>query len=343
MSKTIKNCFNKKLTFDALIKAEERARKGKNSKREVLIFNMDLETNIYNILNKLKKELYKTGKYWTFTVYEPKERVIKSLPYVDRIVQQWYIYEFIKPYIIPRFINDTCACIENRGTHYAVNKIQKYMRIMKRLNNSYYILKCDIRKYFYSIDKDILFNIMKRYITDKKLLDLTYKLIYDGNELGIPIGNYTSQYFANIYLNELDHYIKEYLGIKYYVRYMDDFILLVKNKDTAKELKNKIEIFLKNKLNLSLNNKSVYYNNEMGVNFCGYRIYETHRLLRDRTKENIKKKVKTWNRLNTLNKLDKTKMLLEWNSFKAHSKHADSYRFRLKIYGKVDKNDLIEM
>lgn len=221
MSKTIKNCFNKKLTFDALIKAEERARKGKNSKREVLIFNMDLETNIYNILNKLKKELYKTGKYRTFTVYEPKERVIKSLPYVDRIVQQWYIYEFIKPYIIPRFINDTCACIENRGTHYAVNKIQKYMRIMKRLNNSYYILKCDIRKYFYSIDKNILIKILSKKISDKKVLNFAKVILNDGVDIGIPIGNYTSQYFANIYLNELDHFVKEELRVKNYIRYMD--------------------------------------------------------------------------------------------------------------------------
>lgn len=343
MSKTIKNKFDEKLTFESLIDAHERARNGKNLKKEVLTFNIDLETNICNILKKLKSGTYKTGKYRIFTLYEPKERIVKSLPYIDRIVQQWYIYEFIKPYIIPRLIDDTCACIDYRGTHYAVRKIEKYMRIMKKKNNNYYILKCDIKKYFYNIDKNILFDIMKSYIRDKKLLDLTYKLIFDGNELGIPIGNYTSQYFSNIYLDKLDHYIKENLQIKYYVRYMDDFILLVKDKTTAKDFKNKIETFLNDNLKLSLNSKSRYYPNSMGVNFCGFRIYETHRLLRVRTKKNIKKKIKVWNNLDNLNKLNKNKMILEWNSFKAHSKHANSYKFRLSIYNKIKRNDLIEM
>lgn len=120
-------------------------------------------------------------------------------------LQQWYIYEFIKPYIIPRLINNTCACIDKRGTHYAVKLTQKYMQIMKRKYHNYYILKLDIKKYFYNIDKDILYNIMNEYITDKLLLGLTKKFIYDNKEkIGIPIGNYTSQYFANIYLDKLD-------------------------------------------------------------------------------------------------------------------------------------------
>ena len=212
--------------------------------------------------------------------------MVKSLPFVDRIVQQWYIYEFIKPYIYKRFIDDTCACIDKKGTHYAVNKVEKYMRLMKRKYNKYYILKCDVKKFFYSIDKEILFKIMQDIISDKKILNLTYQLIYDGDEKGIPIGNYTSQYFANIYLNVLDYYAKQELKVKYYVRYMDYFIILVNSKETAKELKKNIEEFLLKRLNLNLNTKSRYYPNKMGVNFCGYRIYETHRLLRKRAKEN---------------------------------------------------------
>lgn len=173
MSKTIKNCFYQKLTFDNLLNAHKRASVNKTNKYEILKFNIDLETNIYSILNSLKNGTYKLGKYKVFTIYEPKVRIIKSLPYKDRIVQQWYIYEFIKPYIIPRLINNTCACIDKRGTHYAVRITQKYMRIMKRKYHNYYILKLDIKKYFYNIDKDMLYNIMSSYISDKQLLKLT--------------------------------------------------------------------------------------------------------------------------------------------------------------------------
>ena len=212
MSKTIKNCFYEKLTFEKILDAHNRACVNKTNRYELLKYNIDLETNISNILVSLKNGTYKVGKYREFTIYEPKERIIRCLPYKDRIVQQWYIYEFIKPYIIPRFINTTCACIDGRGTHYAVFLVQKYMRIMKREYNEYYILKLDIKKYFYNIDKNLLYDIMCDYISDKKLLELTYKFINDDNsERGIPIGNYTSQYFANIYLDKIDFYIKDFL------------------------------------------------------------------------------------------------------------------------------------
>lgn len=173
MSKTIKNCFYQKLTFDNLLNAHKRVSVNKTNKYEILKFNIDIETNIYSILNSLKTGTYKLGKYKVFTIYEPKVRIIKSLPYKDRIVQQWYIYEFIKPYIIPRLINNTCACIDTKCTHYAVRITQKYMRIMKRKYHNYYILKLDIKKYFYNIDKDMLHNIMSSYISDKQLLKLT--------------------------------------------------------------------------------------------------------------------------------------------------------------------------
>ncbi len=343
MSKTMKNMFYENLTFEKMLKAHERSIKNKKNKRDVLKFNMDLETNLWNIINKLKNEKYSIGKYKTFTVYEPKKRVIKSLPYVDRVIQQWYIYEFIKPFFVKRFISNTCACIEKRGTHYAVDKAQKYMRIMKRKNEKYYILKCDIKNFFYSIDKDILFNILKKAITDKKILHLTEIFIFDSEDTGIPIGNYTSQYFANIYLDILDHFIKEKLKVKYYVRYMDDFILLVNSKNDAKRFKKIIEEFLNKNLNLELNNKSNYYPNKSGINFCGYIIYETHRLLRKRAKIQMKKRINLWNKLNSFNKLNENKMILEWNSFLAHFKHANSYNFILKMYNKIDRKDLISL
>lgn len=326
MSKTIKNSFYSKLTFENLLKAHQRASIGKNNRLDLLKFNIDLETNLHSILKSLKNGTYKLGKYRIFTIYEPKERIIKCLPYKDRIVQQWYIYEFIKPYIMNKFISTTCACIDERGTHYAVRLTQKYMRAMKRKYYNYYVLKLDIKKYFYSIDKDILYNIMCEYISDKRLLELTHKFIYDNDDkIGIPIGNYTSQYFANIYLDKLDKYIKGKLKVKYYIRYMDDFVILLPTKSECIYLKNEISEYLKEKLHLELNSKSRYYPNKMGVNFCGYRIYETHILLRNRSKKKIKGKIREWNNLYMLNKLNVSKMKLSLGSWLGHAKHANTY------------------
>ena len=332
MSKSIKNCYDKKLTFDNLLSAHNRARKGKRDKREVILFQMDLETNLINLYNNLKNGTYRQGKYREFTIYEPKERVIKSLPYIDRIVHQWYVGEFIKPYIVSRFINDSYACIDNRGTHNAIEKLQLYMRNMKRKYNNYYVLKCDISKYFYSIDKETLFDVIQKYISDKKILELTKNIIFDNDEkTGIPIGNYTSQYFANIYLNELDYYIKYDLKIKYYIRYMDDFVLLLKNKQEAKEILNKIKLFVNNKLKLNLNKKTDYYPNYKGIDFCGYIVYETHIKVRKRCIKKIKKKVSKWNKQYMNNRLDYHTFVLCFNSFKGHISHADSFNLLNKI------------
>ena len=228
MPKKIKNCFYEKLTFEKLMQAHKRARVHKAYKSEIITFEFNLENNITNLLNNIKNKKYHLGKYHEFVIYEPKQRTIKALPYIDRIVHQWYIEEFIKPYFVPKLIFSTFACISDRGTHKAVSQIEKYMRIYKRNYGDFWVLKCDIAKFFYNINPYILFNILKKSIADKELLAFTKLLIFDSREfsesVGIPIGNYTSQFFANIYLNELDQYVKRVLKVKYYVRYMDDFI-----------------------------------------------------------------------------------------------------------------------
>ena len=144
-------------------------------------------------------------------------------------------------------------------------------------------------------------------------------------------GNYTSQFFANIYLNELDQYVKRTLKVKYYCRYMDDFVLLAKTKNECIELKKQIEIFLHEKLHLELNHKSKYYPYPMGVNFCGYRIFTTHRLLRLDSKKKIKKNVKHWNKLYYKGKLDIHQTILSLNSWLGHSSHCNSYKLKTKI------------
>jgi len=184
---------------------------------------------------------------------------------------------------------------------------------------------------------------MKRKISDHKLLAFTEKLIFDGTgEIGIPIGNYTSQYFANIYLNELDHFIKEKLQIRFYIRYMDDFVLLLKTKEEAKKVLEKIEQYLNERLKLELNQKTRYYPNKMGCNFCGYVIYETHMLLRKRSKKVILKKIKNWNKAYIEGNLNLHKVRLEWNAWNNHASHASSFNLRNKMYNKIMFSDYLK-
>lgn len=193
MSKTIKNCFYKNLTFEKMLDAHYRARQHKIYKNEVISFELNLENNLINVINSIKNGTYRLGNYFSFNIYEPKKRLIKALPYRDRILHQWYVEEFIKPYIIPRFIDTTFACLTDRGTHKAVDKVQEYLRKYERNYKNYWILKCDIKGFFYNIDQNILYKIMSRYISDKQLLKFTKILIYnnESNEpddyIGIPI------------------------------------------------------------------------------------------------------------------------------------------------------------
>ncbi len=335
MPKKIGNCFYKNLTFEKFLSAYKRAKKNKVYKDEVIKFEFNLENNLINLINNIKNKKYHLGNYYSFKVYEPKERVINALPFVDRIVHQWYVEEFIKPFIVPKFINTSYACLKNKGTHKAVEQTQKFMQICKRNFGDFWILKCDISKFFYNIDPNILYNILKKYIKDTDLLDFTKILIFEGNfsttGVGIPIGNYTSQFFANIYLNELDQYIKRVLKVKYYVRYMDDFVLLVKSKNDCIKLKKLIAIFLEENLHLQLNEKSKYYPYKMGVDFCGYRIFCTHRLLRTSSKKKIKKNVRNWNKKYKKNKLNISHTVQCINAWIGHSSHCNSYNLQKKI------------
>lgn len=332
MPKTIRNVFDSKLTFEHFLSAHERAKEGKMNRYEVLKFELNLEVNIVNLIEKIKNNTYELGTYRVFTVYEPKERIIKALPYVDRVVHQWYVEEFIKPIFVPKFISDTYACIEKRGTHIAVNQLEKYVKHAKKQFGSCYVLKLDIKKFFYSIDHTILLDILNQSIKDRKLLNFTRKILYLKDEtVGIPIGNYTSQFYANIYLYPLDLFIKQELNIKYYVRYMDDFILLVQNKKIAKEIMARISLFLWGKLRLKLNPKSGCYPYRKGINFCGYIIYSNHRMIRYRSVLKMKKQIKIWNKLYHNHCFKRENYILSFHSWIGHIKHANSYQLKRKM------------
>lgn len=337
MPKRVDNIFYEKLKFKNMLEAYIRAAKGKHYNKEVIMYEMDLASNLVKVLKELYNRTYKTSEYRSFIVNEPKQREIKALPFRDRVVQQWYVEEFIKPIFLPKFIEDSYACIHKKGVHKAVCKLKKYAYNMNKINPNFYFLKCDISKFFNSINKHILYKIIERYIKDKYFLEHTKLLIYSDNEpTGIPIGNYTSQYFANIYLNKLDHYIKENLKIKYYVRYMDDFALVLNSKDECRQILEKIGSFLKQELKLTLNKKTNYFKAKQGINFCGYKIFVTHISLKKDNKRKIYKKIKIWNKLYEEKSLDLKETYTKLVSWEGHAKNADTFHLRRYVRKKCN-------
>lgn len=293
MPKTIRNEFDKKLTYEKLMEAHNLSKKGKGYKKEIILFNLKKEEYIMYLYEQLKKGIYKHGGYTEFYVTQPKLRRIEKSKYLDRIVHRWIVDNFLNEYFVKTFVNTTYACIKNRGMHKACLDVQKAMKHCNNIWKEYYIIKMDVRKYFDSINKDILYKIIVRKIQDEKLLQVIKQIIYSTpGDRGQPIGNYTSQTFANIYLNELDQYAKHKLKLKYWYRYMDDIIAITRTKKEAIEKLEKIKRFLKENLELELNSKTQIFKNKQGVNFCGYKINEYRMKIRDKGKKKLKKKVK---------------------------------------------------
>lgn len=293
MQKTIRNQYDLKLTYDNLMKAHLESRKGKNIRKEIILFNLKQEEYIMWLYEKLKTGTYKHSGYTTFYVTEPKVRMIEKSAYIDRIVHRWYVDNFMKEYFVKSFISTSYACLENKGMHKACIDVQNTMKHCKRIWNNYYIIKMDVAKYFQNIDKTILYNILQKKIKDPKLLWLTKEILYsNGKEKGLPIGNYTSQCFANIYLNELDQYAKNKMKLKYYYRYMDDIVVMVKSKKEAIQKLQLIREFLEKNLKLELNSKTQIFKSSQGVNFCGYKINEYRLKIRTKGKKKLKEKIK---------------------------------------------------
>lgn len=333
MPKTIRNVYDKAVSFEALLEAHYKARKGKREKKNIILTELTLEQNLLELEQKLKTGTYRHGSYKIFKIYEPKEREIMAASYLDRIVHQWYVENFIKPYFVPQFICTTYACIKGKGMHKAAKDVQFAMRKAKAKWKEYYILKMDVTKYFKNIDKRILWDILKRKIKDRKLLWLTREILLSSSSLvGLPIGNYTSQMFANIYLNEVDQYAKHQLKCNYYFRYMDDIVILCENKQIAKTWLNEISCFLEKHLKLTLNSKTRIFKDKQGVNFCGYQIHENRLRIRPSSKKRMKRKLKKYTTLLKKGKMglsDIQKSIAGWLGYVVH---ADSYGLRKSMF-----------
>lgn len=333
MPKTIRNVYEQAISFEKLLMAHKKARRGKREKKEVILFELNLESEILKIEKDLREGKYKPGEYKTFKIYEPKERIIMASPYKDRVIHQWYVENFIKPYFVPQFIATSYAGIEDRGMHKASKDVQKAMRRAKRNWNEYYILKMDVTKYFQNIDKRILWEILKRKIKDRKLLWLTRTILLSTEGMkGLPLGNYTSQMFANIYLNEIDQYAKHKLKCKFYFRYMDDIVILCENKKIAQERLNVLTKFIEENLNLTFNTKTRIFKDIQGVNFCGYKINENRIKIRNSSKYRMKRKLKRYTKQLKDGKVTLPEIQRSIAGWLGYVKHADSYNLRKSMF-----------
>lgn len=335
--------FNRIIDDDNFYKAYKQTQKGKSKyKIDAMKFALDETYNLIELKQSLIDETYEFGGYETFPVFEPKCRIINAPRYKDKIVQI-AINGVLKEVYYPCFIFDSYACIDNKGTHKCVDKIQKFIKRAKwEYGNDAYIIKIDIKKFFYSIDREVLKTLLPKKIKCKKTLRLIFKIIDSADVIdvfGLPLGNTLSQISANICLNKLDQYCKRKLGLKHYIRYADDTIIIVKDKDEAKKLLKLIEEFLNVKLHLFINiNKTKIFPVSQGVNGIGFKIQATHRLLRNSSKKKIKRKTKKIRHLLDEGKITIEKVEQILSSWQGHAEHGSSHNFIQKL---IDKNDYI--
>ena len=286
--KRIGNIYQEICCMANLRLADRIARRGKANQQSIIRFDKNHEANLLKIQHQLLDKAYATSPYTHFTVHDPKERQISSLPYRDRIVHH-AIMNIIEPMFVANFTADTYSCIKGRGIHKAATKLFKALRTDPA--STEYCLKLDVTKFYPSINHDILKALLRRKIKDNDLLWLLDEII--DSAPGVPIGNYLSQYFANFYLSPLDHFIKETLGIKHYWRYADDIVILANNKSELHKVLASIRAYLQLSLKLSIKgNYQVFPVSERGIDFLGYVFYHTHIYLRKSIKQSWARAVK---------------------------------------------------
>ncbi len=343
--------YEKIYDYEELYNAYLEARKNKRYRDDVLKYTDRLEENLIQLQNELIWQTYKVGAYRPFFVFEPKKRLVMALNFKDRVAQ-WSVYQQLNPYYDRQFITDSYACRKGKGSHAAADRLQYWLRQTDRKPGQWYYLKLDISKYFYRVDHEILLKILRRRIKDERLMQLLAVIINSEDrafglpagvapddcpeeewlyDVGMPIGNLTSQLFANIYLNELDQHCKHDLHLHFYIRYMDDIIILHNDKKYLQEIKEDIEAFLRDELRLDLNNKTAIRPTRLGVEFVGYRIYATHRKLKKQTARRIIRTVTRMSKDLAAGVITHEDFMRRVSSYKGILQHCDSYGLRRKL------------
>ncbi|MBN2891591.1 MAG: hypothetical protein JXL97_06980 [Bacteroidales bacterium] len=352
--KTHKNLFPQVCSFQNLLLAYKKAKRGTKQTYETNDYYFNLETKLLELQQKLITQTYQPAEYRYFEIHEPKKRTISVATFTDRIVHH-AVVNVLEPIYEKIFIYHSYATRKNKGTHKAVFKAQEY------LQKNVWFLKSDIQKYFDNINHEILIKIISRKISDKKLLQLIEKIIDNSKghansvtqqrscsfnctgiatsvapvcsfsniaemsatkvavpNSGLPIGNLTSQFFANVYLHELDNFVKNNLHQKFYIRYMDDFVIFSNNKQSLKDILPKIEDFLSENLSLNLKPKATIINQHTnGLSFLGTRIFRSVIRIKSENLKRISKKVNEKQYLFYNNKISEDDLISTYNSYNA--------------------------
>lgn len=332
-------------SYENLKKAYEKAIKGnKKYKSEAINFGMCAEYNLVNLWRSVKNDEYVVGLYNQFYVHEPKQRLISAPRFRDKVVQ-FAMHDVLEIVYEDVFIKDSYACRKGKGSHRAANKVQHYMRLCKWKHGGGWIVALDVEKFFYSIIRELLKEIVAEKLPFPTFLNILYKIIDSSPEgdVGIPLGCVTSQDLSGIYMAKLDNYCKRYLGIKWYVRYADDVICVVETKEQAQKLKSDMVWYLKEHLQLDTNDKTQIYPLDQGVNAYGYKIWTTHMLVRNQSKRKMKRRIKSMDAKLQDGKLELGYVQQCANSWLGHARHSNSYNLCKKIfknypYIQVDNN-----
>lgn len=337
------------IDFGNLLAAANKAQRGKRYRDSVLSFNHNLEKNLLKLKNDLKSKTYTPGGYKTFTILEPKPRMISAAPYRDRVVHH-ALYNIIQPIFESTFIDDSYANRTGFGTHRALHRLTEFAR------SSRYVLQCDIKKYFATIDHEILKQLIRRKIKCQDTLWLIDKIIDNSNEQetvieyfpgddtitpaqrrrGLPVGNLTSQFSANIYLNGFDHFVKEELKVKKYVRYVDDFALFADDKEFLAHARLAVEKYLGASLRLKIHPvKSQLFETKEGINFLGFRVLPDRIRVRTENLRRVKRRLKIMQKDFGKGKITIYKVSQRVKSWIAHLEHGDTWRLRSKIFASL--------
>ena len=266
---------------------------GKKKRKDVAEFLLHFSDNILALHEELKNKTYKHDGYQAFKINDPKPRDIHKASIKDRLIHH-IVYNALYPYFDKKFIFDSYSCRFGKGTHKAINRFRKFGRkVSKNNTKTCLVLKCDIKKFFANIDHTILKNFLDENIKNQHILRLLYEIIDSFNtknkiDVGLPLGNLTSQIFVNIYMNKFDNFMKRELKIKFYIRYADDFVIFSQDRSFLLELVFKINIFLLENLKLNLNPNKIFIKTlYSGVDFLGWVNFPTHRILRTTTKSRM--------------------------------------------------------
>lgn len=335
--RTYTGLYERIYPFDALEAAYCRARSGHRGTAEVLQFERDLEGELIQLSNELIWGEYRTGPYRTFHVHEPKRRLVAALPFRDRVLHHALVAQ-LEPIWEPRFIHHSYACRRGRGLHRGADTAQRWLREVQRRYGRAYVLKADVSKYFASIRHDVLLALIARHVRCRRTLDLCAHIV-DTWRPGLPIGNLTSQLWANIYLHELDDLVKQRLGVRRYMRYMDDWLVVHHDKAYLHGLRRTLTEWLGDTLGLALNRKTQVYPvggaRGRALDFLGYRIWPTHRKLRKSSVRRMGRRMRWLARRYARGEIGRDAIDARVQSWLGHARHADSYRVRRDVLGTV--------